>query len=121
MNTKKIAQLIEKAKQRYSQKTQYYNSYLNRTYPPNFRSNITQSNSSDNSQGTAQDGSSSDNQPLINVVGQPQNPGSPINIIAKNYINPDSFEDGSEEKEEKVKKSHELAKIPDKLIEKINN
>ena len=55
--------------------------------------------------------------PQINVVGPAANSTAPINIIAKNYINPNSFDDdvnvGNVEEETK---SRALAKIPDKLL-----
>ncbi len=56
--------------------------------------------------------------PNINVVGNGGNPTAPINIIAKNYINPNSFENDFDDDivEEKSKKSKQLAKIPDKLL-----
>jgi len=52
----------------------------------------------------------------VNVIG---NGGSntPINIVAKNYINPDSIEDLESVTEDvKTKKSRSLSKIPDKLL-----
>jgi flagellar protein FlaI len=55
-------------------------------------------------------------QPQINVVGNP-NPQVPINIIAKNYISPESLEDGDVvEKKNIKKKAIQLAKIPDSLL-----
>ncbi len=54
--------------------------------------------------------------PSINVVGGGGlNPNMPINIVAKNYINSESFETEDEEVEIKSK-SKSLAKIPDKLL-----
>ncbi len=52
--------------------------------------------------------------PQINVLGQPSNSMAPINIVAKNYINPNSFDD--EEEVEEETKSKKLAKIPDNLL-----
>lgn len=57
--------------------------------------------------------------PQINVVGGGGNFGGAINIIAKNYINPDSLEDSSQSQMERdlpETKSKTLAKIPDNLI-----
>ncbi|MDA3856501.1 MAG: type II/IV secretion system ATPase subunit [Candidatus Woesearchaeota archaeon] len=53
----------------------------------------------------------------INVIGD-QGSGAPINIIAKNYINPDSIDDndGLSEDLTKSTKSHQLSKIPDNMI-----
>lgn len=49
----------------------------------------------------------------FNVVGN--NSGLPINIIAKNYINPNSFDEDEEAPKEETK-SKNLAKIPDNLL-----
>lgn len=66
-----------------------------------------------------QQNSVNSNMPEINIIGDRRNPTSPINIIAKNYINPDDFEnldEINEDDEEISKKSKSLAKIPDKLL-----
>lgn len=54
--------------------------------------------------------------PIINTPGA--NPSAPINIIAKNYINPETFDEDSnfERKSEEVSKKANLAKLPDKLL-----
>ncbi len=53
--------------------------------------------------------------PQVNVIGGPTN-GAPINIIAKNYIDPFSLEDEEEAVNVKKKKKHELADVPINLI-----
>ena len=63
--------------------------------------------------------SNSYNGPPINIVttggGSPS--GGPINIVAKNYITPDSFDEEQESMQNAVeKKSISLAKIPDSLL-----
>lgn len=60
-------------------------------------------------------------QPQNSSIGLPlgMNPNIPINVISKNYINPESFNDDYDtkivDKEEDSKKAS-LAKIPDKLL-----
>jgi type IV secretory pathway ATPase VirB11/archaellum biosynthesis ATPase len=59
------------------------------------------------------------NNPPINVLGNSSQ--SPINIVAKNYINPDLFNYEDQEEENiinKQTKSNQLAKIPDQLLTK---
>lgn len=56
--------------------------------------------------------------PQLNVITQPgMNPNTPINIVAKNYISHNAF-DEDEEDEDVIEeaKSTKLAKIPDKLL-----
>jgi flagellar protein FlaI len=58
--------------------------------------------------------------PPIQVINSGPSPSSnaPINIVAKNYINPDSFDKNGEleDPEEEVTNSKKLAKIPDELL-----
>ncbi len=55
--------------------------------------------------------------PINFIAGDSSNPSSPINIIAKNYINPDVFEMDNDLKEViSEHKSKKLAKIPDSLL-----
>ena len=57
------------------------------------------------------------NGPPIQVISNTPASNTPINIVAKNYFNPDSF-DEEEKKEVKPRKSVSLAKIPDNLLKK---
>ncbi len=57
------------------------------------------------------------NGPPIQVISNTPSSNTPINIVAKNYFNPDSFEE-EEKKEVKPRKSVSLAKIPDTLLKK---
>lgn len=110
MDAKRIAQLISKAKQTY------------RTHNEKFDSFLDQSSFAQTSQ---QDTSPVEDSPFApqmqpaqpQMMQQPQQSISPqgINIVAKNYINPKSF-DEDDEAEEKPTKSQNLAKIPDKLL-----
>jgi len=72
-------------------------------------------NNNNNNSGSQVINGGTHNIPNLNIIGGENNPNVPINIIAKNYINPDSFNDS--ESEEKIEtKSVSLAKIPDKLL-----
>ena len=57
------------------------------------------------------------NGPPIQVISSSPSSNTPINIVAKNYFNPDSFEE-QPEREVKTRKSVTLAKIPDNLLKK---
>lgn len=108
MDAKRIAQLISKAKQTYRTHNEKFDSYLEH---PGFVQGV---------QSDAQVPDSPINsqmQPPQQMMQQPQQNISPqgINIVAKNYINPKSF-DEDDEAEEKPTKSQNLAKIPDKLL-----
>lgn len=56
------------------------------------------------------------NGPPINVISNNPNPSSPINIVSKNYINTSELDGNEENSNEREKKSHSLAKIPDNLL-----
>ncbi len=58
--------------------------------------------------------SNNNNFPKINIIGQPSN--APINIVSKNYINPNELDDEQSVEEAPETKSNKLAKIPDKLL-----
>lgn len=125
---KKFSKLLEKAKKAYEEKPHSYDRILtnpvsysyDQTTIPSFGSyNQNQQNSQTQTNSQYQNTTSS--QPQINVIGQGQNPTAPINIIAKNYINPNNFEqDESLEQELSIPetKSKSLAKIPENLLKK---
>lgn len=144
MDIKKLSKLIEGAKETYftdsskfdefmeSQKTSFEN-YLNSGVQnnnnflisnsskktsdfsnTNFNQNLTSNTS--NFQTIPQ---VNPNLPQMNIEGKSQNFSTPINIVANNYISPNSLETGAEVDsiENKFeKKSIKLAKIPDNLL-----
>lgn len=54
--------------------------------------------------------------PPVQIVTDSGGVNAPINIVAKNYITPESFDDMDSRDLQKEKKAHSLAKIPDKLL-----
>lgn len=134
MKLQNVSKILEKAKKAYEEKQTSYNKIL--TSPVHYSYGQNQAFSNQQSpQASSQAGNPTQyaNQvplqgggggyggPPINVVGGNQNPGAPINIIAKNYINPNDFEDESELEKELTlpeSKSKSLARIPDNLLKK---
>ena len=114
MSTNKIANLIAKAKETYASQSDKFDSYLSSQFDMHMQQS--QNGVASQQQGSQQPQQTTMGKPQPNVnvdTGQQQNPGN-INIVAKNYINPDSVSEDGESATEK--KSHELAKIPDKLL-----
>jgi flagellar protein FlaI len=125
MEPKKLSKLVSKAKQTYIKESQKYNKFLlnkNEFIP---LENLIRNNKNTNAQQQVQpqqqpqtqQQAANNNSSLINTYGNPTN--APINIVAKNYINPNAFDYDDEPKtEKKEKKSKQLAKIPDNLLQK---
>ena len=137
-----ISKIIKNAKSKYVQKPSKYEGFLeNRQMilsfnellnPQLLRRNLNSESFEQNSEQT--ENSFSNNQPSqypqsqpdyggpkINVIGGSSNSTAPINIIAKNYINPHAFDEDEDEfakTQIKENKSAHLAKIPDSLIKK---
>lgn len=134
MDLNLINKIISRAKQNYFKRTEKYNKFLEnkshfipleRLIPLDNNNNHDKSKVDDDFdfEGKNSDldkgerARSLDSNP-INVIGD-RNSNVPINIVAKNYISPDIFDDEQiESKKDKVKKSHQLAKIPNKLLKK---
>ena len=131
---KNIIKFLNKAKKTYEQDTTSFNQILQNGGNLSFN-NIDQQSSQSQNQNYTNSTKQSNNisppnfnysgkqfqpgfqGPAINVIGNSQNPQAPINIIAKNYINPKEFDrDGIEEDEEPQTQSKMLSKIPDDLL-----
>ncbi len=126
MDLKKISQTLEKAKKTYSTETGIYNKFLeNKTLNIPLGALLndgeTQQPQVQNYEQQPQTQNQPEPQPRnfgsqVNVIGDPGT-GAPINIIAKNYINPDILDEDSDELlKKKETKSHKLSKIPDNLL-----
>jgi flagellar protein FlaI len=127
MAKKKFAKLFKTAKKNYSTNSQSYNRYLENKdhfiplsslvgtdymgehgWDPNMEQNPSDPNQPQNQD--AQGGT--DNTHIDG--GNSAMPG--INIVAKNYINPDAFDEDGEIHKKKKKSRTELSKIPDNLL-----
>lgn len=131
MNLKKINGLVDKAKKTYVENTNKYDNFLNNPQIVPFNNLINPITAKLQSETQQQSITQQNQQPMnnqsqmagsggaVNVFGADGSTGGAINIIAKNYIDPNSFDDGSEfedlgKKKEVMSKS--LAKIPDNLL-----
>jgi flagellar protein FlaI len=137
MDQAKVNQIMRKAMMMYSERKENYDNFLQskivqyqnqidsqsgkilvsknneNTQTPQYSSNQPQPqmNQSENTLGSLSPA-------MMNMSGGGFNNSAPINIVAKNYINPESFEENklSSNRKVEVSKKSSLARLPDKLL-----